>query len=148
MNRKYEVLLLLKPSLAKEDLIKLLEKIEAKMGGKIIKKEEWGVKKLAYKIKKCKEAIYVLYYLEAESENIIAMKNMIAIDKNVLRPMIIKHDKKWPFEYKTSKELKFPVRKPKRNFNNPKFNKQTSNIKAKEVKETNVAKEEDKKNDK
>jgi len=40
MKRKYEVLLLLKPTLAKEDLIKLIEKIEAKLGGTIVKKEE------------------------------------------------------------------------------------------------------------
>ena len=125
MNRKYEVLLLLNPTLAKEDLIKLLEKVEAKLGGSIVKKEEWGIKKLAYTIKKFHEAYYILYYVETESENIAELRNLIAVDKNILRPMILVHDKKWPFEYKTGKDLKFPVRKPRRNFNNDKYKSST-----------------------
>jgi len=135
MERKYEVLLLLKPTLAKEDLIKLIEKIEAKLGGTIVKKEEWGLKKLAYDIKKFKEAYYVLYYVETEFENIATLKNMIAVDKDILRPMILRHDKKWPFEYKTGKDLKFPVRKPRRSFNNDKF-KTPSSPATKEVEKT------------
>ena len=120
MKRKYEVLLLLDPTLAKEDLIKLIEKIEAKLGGTIVKKEEWGIKKLAYTIKKMKEAYYLLYYVETESTNIADLRGLIAVDKKILRPMILVHERKWPFEYKTGKDLKFPVRKPRRTFNNDK----------------------------
>jgi len=147
MKRKYEVLLLLNPTLAKEDLIKLIEKIEAKLGGTIVKKEEWGIKKLAYAIKKMKEAYYILYYVETEANNIADLRNLIAIDKKILRPMILVHERKWPFEYKTGKDLKFPVRKPRRNFNNDKrpSNRPTTNDNSKKNVET--VKKEGEKND-
>ncbi len=115
MDRKYEVLLLLNPNLEKEDLEKLLKNVETKLGGSILKKEDWGVKDLAYKINKSKKGYYVLYYVETTSENIISLKEMIAINKDIIRPMILRHERKWPFEYKTAKELKFPERKPRNN---------------------------------
>ena len=122
MNRKYEVLLLIDPTLDKETFSTLIKNVETKLGGSIIKKEEWGKKTLEYEIKKHKEAIYVLYYVETEPENIKLLKDMIAITKNILRPMILVHEKKWPYEYKTAKELKFPERKPRKDFQKRTFN--------------------------
>ncbi len=116
MNKKYEVLLLLDPSLDKDALAKTITDVEAKLGGNIVKKEEWGLKDLAYEIKKSKKAYYVLYYVETTFENIASLKEMIAIDKRVVRPMILRHERKWPFEYKNATELKFPERKPRREF--------------------------------
>lgn len=115
MNRKYEVLLLLDSKLEKEDIDKTIADVEAKLGGNIVKKEEWGLKDLAYEINKAKKAYYVLYYIETTSEAIASLKDMIAIDKRIVRPMILRHEKKWPYEYKTAKDLKFPERK-KREF--------------------------------
>ena len=129
MNRKYEVLLLLNPNLEKSELKKLISDIEKKMSGNIIKKEEWGIKDLSYVINKSKKAYYVLYYIETTSENINLLKEMISITKNIIRPMILRHEKKWPYEYKNANELKFPERKPRREFK-PRVNKVTQpNIK-------------------
>ncbi len=117
MNRKYEVLLLLDSKLESDAVAKTITDVEAKLGGNIIKKEEWGLKDLAYTINKSKKAYYVLYYVETTSEAIASLKEMIAIDKRIVRPMILRHERKWPFEYKTAKELKFPERKPRKEFN-------------------------------
>lgn len=116
MNRKYEILLLLNPNLEKEELEKLIKNIEIKIDGNIVKKEEWGIKELAYVIKKNKKAYYVLYYVETTSEKIALLKEMIAVNKNIIRPMILRHEKKWPYEYKNASELKMPERKPKKEF--------------------------------
>ncbi len=117
MNRKYEVLLLLNSELESDVIAATIKDVEAKMGGNIVKKEEWGIKDLAYKINKSKKAYYVLYYVETTSEAIALLKEMIAIDKRIVRPMILRHERKWPFEYKTAKDLKFPERKPRGEFN-------------------------------
>ncbi len=116
MNRKYEVLLLLDSKLESDAVATTIKDVEAKLGGNIVKKEEWGLKDLAYVINKSKKAYYVLYYVETTSEAIASLKEMIAIDKRIVRPMILRHERKWPFEYKTAKDLKFPERK-KREFN-------------------------------
>lgn len=116
MNRKYEILLLLNPNLEKADLDKLITDIETKIGGNIVKKEDWGIKNLAYEINKARKAYYLLYYVETTPESIALLKNMIAINKHIIRPMILRHEKKWPFDYKTAKDLKFPERKPRREF--------------------------------
>ncbi len=117
MNRKYEVLLLLDSNLEADVIAATIKDVEAKMGGNIVKKEEWGMKDLAYSINKSRKAYYVLYYVETTSEAIALLKEMIAIDKRIVRPMILRHERKWPFEYKTAKDLKFPERKPRGEFN-------------------------------
>ncbi len=117
MNNKYEVLLLLDSNLESDAIAATIKDVEAKIGGNIVKKEEWGLKDLAYPIKKSKKAYYVLYYVETTSEAIASLREMIAIDKRIVRPMILRHERKWPFEYKTAKDLKFPERKPRKEFN-------------------------------
>ncbi len=117
MNRKYEVLLLLDSKLEADAVATTIKDVEAKLGGNIVKKEEWGLKDLAYTINKARKAYYVLYYVETTAEAIASLKEMIAIDKRIVRPMILRHERKWPFEYKTAKDLKFPERKPRKEFN-------------------------------
>ncbi len=111
MNRKYEIMVLLNPTLGKDELEKEISSLEKKISGKIVKKEEWGKKKLSYEIKKQKEAYYVLYYVETTPEAIDEVKKSNLINKNILRELILKHEKLWPFEMKTSKDIKFPERK-------------------------------------
>ncbi len=111
MNRKYELMILINPSLGKEELEKTISGLEEKISGTIIKKEEWGKKKLSYDIKKQKEAYYVLYYVETTPEAIEEVKKSNLINKNILRELILKHEKSWPFEMKTTKDIKFPERK-------------------------------------
>jgi|GEM_PF-2117355 len=41
-----------------------------------------------------KEAYYILYYVETEANNIADLRNLIAIDKKILRPMILVHERK------------------------------------------------------
>ncbi len=109
--RKYELLVLLRPKLEKDELSKLVKEIEKKLGGKVIKKEDWGIKKLSYQIKKENEAYYLLYYVETDSEKIDLYKKFSLLNKNIIREMILVHHKEWPFNQKTSKDIIIPVRK-------------------------------------
>ncbi len=123
MNNKYEVLLLLDSNLESDAIAATITDVETRLGGNIVKKEEWGLKDLAYPINKSRKAYYVLYYVETTPEAIASLKELIAIDKRIVRPMILRHERKWPFEYKTAKDLKFPERK--QNNNRRDFNKNT-----------------------
>lgn len=119
MNRKYELLILLQPTLKKEDLEKLIKEIESKLSGKIVERNNWGLKTLAYKIKHKTEAYYLHYYLETTSEAIMEFKKFSLIEKKIMRQIILRHENKWPFEMKTTKDLKFPERRER----NDGFNK-------------------------
>ena len=60
---KYESVVIINPSLEEEGLKAVIKKFEdlINQNGKVEKVEELGKKKLAYEIKKNKEAYYVVY---------------------------------------------------------------------------------------
>ncbi len=136
MDRKYEILLLIKPELVENELKELITNIESKIGGTIKSKEEWGIKELAYKIDKENKAFYIHYYVDTTSEAIADLKELIAVEKRIIRPFILRHEKEWPTDMKTSKELKFPERKPRQPRNNDlKFSKISELKTVEEIKE-------------
>lgn len=118
--KKYEILVILRPNLEKSALEKALKDFEKKFGGEIVQKEDWGLKKLAYPIKKHLEGYYVLYYIKTEGNNISEMRKHLNISKDIVRGLILSHDIKFPFEMKTTKDLVFPER-TKPDFKNKKF---------------------------
>jgi small subunit ribosomal protein S6 len=59
-------------------------------GGKVTKTEYWGVKNLAYKIKKSRKAHYALFNLDAPPAAVKEMERLMGISTDVLRFMTIK----------------------------------------------------------
>lgn len=69
--RQYETVFLISPSLSEEEtegIILKMADIIPKKKGKMVSKEEWGKRKLAYPIKKFEEAFYVLFHYEGNWE--------------------------------------------------------------------------------
>jgi small subunit ribosomal protein S6 len=69
--RTYEVVFIAAPNTAEEDLNKLnsqLETVVNDLGGNITKTDVWGRRKLAYKIGKHEEGIYVILYIEGSGQ--------------------------------------------------------------------------------
>lgn len=97
--RNYELMFILSGKLSKENIKPEIDKIEKAIGGKIIKKDEWGTKDLAYEIKKEKTGYYIIYYVETGIDNIDEVNHLVRINKSILRLMVIKHDE-WPFKLK------------------------------------------------
>lgn len=60
--------------------------------GKIWRLNNWGLRKLAYKIKKAKNANYILMNFEIEAKNINEFKNMLDKDERIIRHLVIKRD--------------------------------------------------------
>jgi small subunit ribosomal protein S6 len=65
--------------------------IEAK-GGKVTKREDWGLRNLAYKIKKNRKGYYTLMNIDAPAEAIVEMERLMRLDENLLRYLTIKVD--------------------------------------------------------
>lgn len=95
MNQ-YELAVLFDPQL-EIDLSKpnaKIEKIIKDNGGKISKTDNWGKKKLAYKINKHDFAIYVFYIVELPAENVQKVDATLNITDEVLRHLIVRQDEK------------------------------------------------------
>lgn len=73
-----------------ESLIKEYADIITEGGGKVGKVEYWGVKNLAYKIKKNRKAHYALMNLDAPHAAVAEMERRMGISTDVIRFMTIK----------------------------------------------------------
>ncbi|MCT4575381.1 MAG: 30S ribosomal protein S6 [Alphaproteobacteria bacterium] len=58
--------------------------------GKLVSKEYWGLKNLAYKIKKNKKGHYILLNLEATPEGLAEMERKMSLNEDILRFLSIK----------------------------------------------------------
>ena len=63
-------------------------------GGKIIKEEIWGKKKLAYKIKKEDFAIYVYFDVSLSADVPLKISNILNITDDILRYLLVTVDEK------------------------------------------------------
>ena len=61
-------------------------------GGKVTKSEYWGLKPLAYKVKKSRKAHYALFNIEGPHAAVAEMERQMGISPDVLRFLTIKVD--------------------------------------------------------
>jgi small subunit ribosomal protein S6 len=97
MKNKYELVLLTKIGADTKDIDKLLEeiKISIKDGGKILKDEDLGKRKLAYPIVKEFEANYRVFLLEADGASIKPLAAKLKMSQVVVRHLLtVKKDPK------------------------------------------------------
>jgi len=96
MMRKYELCVVLKPSLNEEEAKAEFEKVQAlveRFGGTVDKVDEWGKRKLAYEIDKINEGIYFFIIFTAGTEAPAEIESRIRIMESVLRYLIISLEK-------------------------------------------------------
>ena len=89
--KKYELLYILRPDPeedARKKVVESLSDLLTKNGAKVNKTEEWGLKQLAYEIKKFTKGYYVLVKFEAEKAALDEFDRMTKINQNVLRFLI------------------------------------------------------------
>jgi len=64
----------------------------AEQGGKVTKKEQWGLRNIAYRIKKNRKGHYVLLNIEAPAAAVIEMERQMRINEDVLRYLTVRVD--------------------------------------------------------
>jgi len=99
MIHNYETVLVLSPDLDEAALnveVKKVEEIITSNKGKIISRDNWGSRELAYKIQKKTHGFYVLVVFEAEAGVVGEIDRALGINDNFLRHLCVKKDKHAP----------------------------------------------------
>ena len=73
-------------------------------GGKVTKVEHWGLRQLAYRIKKNRKGYYHLMNLEATPEVVAEMERNMRLDEDMLRFLTVRVDK---FEEGPSVQMRY-----------------------------------------
>lgn len=81
----------LTPNKVNELTDKFAAVIEAQ-GGKVTKREDWGLRTLAYKIQKNRKGYYVLMNIDAPAAAVVEMERLMRLDENLLRYLTTKVD--------------------------------------------------------
>ena len=92
----YETVFILNPVLSEEQIketVKKYEDILVSKGAKMISKENWGLKKLAYAIQHKKSGFYHLFEFTTEGESINDLEVEFRRDERVMRYLTVTLDK-------------------------------------------------------
>lgn len=95
MNQ-YETVFILNPVLSDDQIKETVKKFEnflTEKGAKMVAKEDWGLKKLAYPIEKKKSGFYHLFQFEVAGEAINDFEVEFRRDERVMRYLTVKLDK-------------------------------------------------------
>ncbi len=90
---KYELCVVLSAKIEDDERAAALEKVQkyiTRFGGTVTDIDEWGKKKLAYEIRKMKEAYYYFIHFEADTTAPIEIENRVRIMENVIRYLCVK----------------------------------------------------------
>jgi small subunit ribosomal protein S6 len=94
MQKSYELMVLLHPDL-EIDAEAPIAKIEALVndaGGKVTRRDNWGKKRLAYRISHQDFAIYVYFELLLPPTKVRELENTLLITEEVLRHLLVVHE--------------------------------------------------------
>lgn len=84
----YETIFIVNPDVSQENTESItdnfIERIE-KAGGRIVKREYWGSRPLAYSIAKRKRGHYVMLVTDGEPQAVEALEQAILLDERILR---------------------------------------------------------------
>lgn len=89
--RPYELVVLLHPDLEidVDTPISKLEKLVDTAGGKVIKRDNWGKKRLAYRIKHQDFAVYVFFELQMDPAKVPGFERNLLLTEEVMRHLLV-----------------------------------------------------------
>ena len=96
MLKSYETVFIMTPVLSEEqakETVSKYEKLLADLGAKVVHKEPWGLRRLAYPIQKKNSGFYHLMQFEAEGSVIGALELEYKRDERLLRFLTVNLDK-------------------------------------------------------
>jgi small subunit ribosomal protein S6 len=96
MDRKYEVMFILRPDTSEEDLEKLLKTMESNVaatGGKVTGFDRaLGKRRLAYTVKKFQEGIYILAFVEGTGVVLKELERRLRVQELVIKFITVRTD--------------------------------------------------------
>jgi small subunit ribosomal protein S6 len=89
---RYENIIVINPDCSKEEEEELLKRIATnieKTGASIVKLDDWGVRRLAYPIKKKDRGHYFFYLLDMAEDKVAGLGKFYRTIDNILRHMFV-----------------------------------------------------------
>lgn len=74
------------------DLVSNFSDVIKQNGGEVVKVDNWGLKNLAYRIKKNRKGYYVLLNIVAPAQAIFEYERLMRLNEDVIRYMTVKVD--------------------------------------------------------
>jgi len=103
--RTYEVVFVAAPTLTSEELdafIALLQGVVDGKNGKLLKVDNWGKRSLAYRIKRFRDAYYVVLTLEGNGALVAELERRFRVTDHVIRFLSVRIDE----DIKRSEKIK------------------------------------------
>jgi small subunit ribosomal protein S6 len=97
MKRVYEELFIIRPDATEEEVDPLVEQLTntiASKGGNVDKSEKWGIRKLAYRVKKHNEGNFILLHFSAEPDAVLELERRLRVSDLVLKFITVRVDRK------------------------------------------------------
>ena len=95
-ERLYDLIFIARPATPEDEIKKVLTGIEhtcAEKGGKIEKTEHWGTRKLAYRVAKHREGIYVYQQIRTSHAELIAeLERRLRVQDVVIKYLTVRLD--------------------------------------------------------
>lgn len=111
--RHYETTFILRPNLGEDQFTEIIDRTSAIVtndGGTVINTDRWGIKRLAYEIKKEVQGYYVNLNYAAPGKTVDEIERIFRIDDRLLRYLTIKLGDRMDEESITKEQEAFAVR--------------------------------------
>jgi len=93
--RNYEIIFIVRPDVTEEDVDKLIAQMEGVVAGtkgKLEKVEKMGRRRLAYRVAKQREGIYVLFRLQGAGDTVKEFERRLKVMDTVIKYMTVRID--------------------------------------------------------
>ena len=94
MNRTYELMFIVRPDMVEEDLNKLISTLDSTVtsAGGTAKTEVWGKRRLAYKVAKFNDGIFVLMMIEGAGALVHEVERRLRVTEQVIKFLSVRTD--------------------------------------------------------
>ncbi|MFY9741505.1 MAG: 30S ribosomal protein S6 [Candidatus Sulfotelmatobacter sp.] len=95
MNRTYELMFIVRPDMADEDLEKLISNLESTVtsaSGSVKNIERMGKRRLAYMVRKFREGIYILLTVEGAGPVVHELERRLRVTEPVIKFLTVRID--------------------------------------------------------
>ncbi len=105
MNRSYELMFIVRPDMVEEDLNKLISTLESSVtsAGGTAKTEVWGKRRLAYKVAKFNDGIFVLFMMEGAGAIVHEVERRLRVTEQVIKFITVRTDEELKRQEKMKK---------------------------------------------
>lgn len=93
--RKYELIFIVRTDLPEEELGKLITQMEGVVtshGGKIEKVEKMGRRRLAYRVQRQREGVYILFVVEGTGDTVKEFERRLRVNDAVIKYLSVRID--------------------------------------------------------